>query len=55
MIDLLTDNIYIEIGNHLLRKCIGIPMGANCAPSLANLFLCSYEGGFLKDVYSEGL
>ena len=38
MIDFLIDNIYIKIGNHLFRQCIGIPMGTNCAPLLANLF-----------------
>ena len=32
MIDFLIDNIYIKIGNHLFRQCIGIPMGTNCAP-----------------------
>ena len=38
MIDFLINNIYIKIGNHLFRQCIGIPMGTNCAPLLANLF-----------------
>ena len=37
MIDFLMVNIYIKIGNHLFRQCIGIPMGTNCAPLLANL------------------
>ena len=47
MIDLLMDSIFIEIGNHLFGQRIGIPMGTNCAPLLANLFLCSYEVKFL--------
>ena len=34
MIDFLIDNIYIKMGNHLLRQCIGIPMSTNCAPLL---------------------
>ena len=42
MIDFLIDNIYIMIGNHLFWQCIGISMGMNCAPLLANLFLYSY-------------
>ena len=50
MIGFLTDNIYIKIGNHLFWQCIGIPMGTNCAPLLANLFLYSYEVEFLKSV-----
>ena len=48
MIDFLIDNIYIKIHNHLFRQCIGIPMGTNCAPFLANLFLYSYEVEFLR-------
>ena len=50
MIDFLIDNIYIEIGNHLFWQCIGIPMGRNCAPLLANLFLYSYEVEFLRSM-----
>ena len=50
MIDFLMDNIYIKIGNHLFRQCIGIPMGTNCAPLLANLFLFSYEVEFLRSM-----
>ena len=51
MIDFLIDNIYItEIGNHLFRQYIGIPMGTNSAPLLANLFLYSYEAEFLRSM-----
>ena len=41
LIDFLIDNIYIKIGSHLFRQCIGIPMGINCVPLLVNLFLYS--------------
>ena len=50
MIDFLTDNTYIKIGNHLFRQCIGIPMGTNCAPLLDNLFLYSYDVEFLRSM-----
>ena len=50
MIDFLIDNIYIKIGNHLFRQCIGIPMGTNGAPLLASLFLYSYEVEFLRSM-----
>ena len=50
MTDFLIDNIYIKIGNYLYRKCIGIPMGTNCAPLLANLLLYSYEVEFLRSM-----
>ena len=35
----LIDNIYVSIGNRVYRQCVGIPMGTDCAPLLANLFL----------------
>ena len=49
-IDHLTDNIYIKIANDLFRQCIAIPLGTNCAPLLANLFLYSYEVEFLRSM-----
>ena len=35
----LLDNIFIRFGTKLYRKVVGIPMGTNCAPLLADLFL----------------
>ena len=35
----LLDNIYIRFGTKLYRQIVGIPMGANCAPLVADLFL----------------
>ena len=38
----LLDNIYIRFGSKLYRQIVGIPMGTNCAPLVADLFLfCS--------------
>ena len=39
----LIDNIYVKCGDTLFQQVIGIPMGTDCAPFLANLFLYSYE------------
>ena len=36
------DNIYIRLGTKLYRQIVGIPMGTNCAPLVADLFLCCY-------------
>ena len=47
MIEFLVDNIYIRFGGQLFRQMVGIPMGTNCAPLLADLFLYSYENEFL--------
>ena len=44
----LIDNIYITVGNHILRQVIGIPMGTDCAPYLANVYLYSLEFDFLE-------
>ena len=33
---------------------VGIPMGTNCAPLLADLFLYSYENEFLDKLIKEG-
>ena len=41
------DNIYVRFGGQLFRQMVGIPMGTNCAPLLADLFLYSYENEFL--------
>ena len=39
----LLDNIFIQFGTKLYRQVAGIPMGANCAPLVADLFLFCYE------------
>ncbi len=43
----LIDNIYVVCGDTLFRQAIGIPMGTDCAPFLANLFLYSFEHAWL--------
>ena len=40
-------NIYIRFGSKLYRQIIGIPMGTNCAPLVADLFLFCYETDFM--------
>ena len=39
----LIDNVYIKVGNNVYCQTIGIPMGTDCAPQLANLFLFQYK------------
>ena len=39
----LLDNIYIKFCTKLYRQIIGIPIGTNCTPLLADLFLFCYE------------
>ena len=46
----LLDNIYIRFGSKLYRQNVGIPMGTNCAPLVADLFLFCYERDFMKSI-----
>ena len=43
----LLDNIFIGFGSKLYRQIVGIPMGTNCAPLVADLFLFCYERDFM--------
>lgn len=52
-INFLIDNTYVTIGDTLCRQVVGIPMGTDCAPFLANLFLFSYEFNWLNTKLKE--
>ena len=43
----LLDNIFIRFGSKLYRQIVGIPMGTNCAPLVADLVLFCYERDFM--------
>ena len=43
----LLDNIFIRFGTKLYRQIVGIPMGTNCAPLIADLFLFCYEKDYM--------
>ena len=49
----LLDNIYIRFGTKLFRQIVGIPIGTNCAPLVADLFLFCYERNFMMSLYIE--
>ena len=38
----LLDNIFIRFGSKLYKQIVGIPIGTNCAPLVADLFLFCY-------------
>ena len=44
------DNIYIRFGTKLYRQVVGIPMGTNYAPLVADLFLFCYERDFMTSL-----
>ena len=47
-LEFLLDNIFVRFGNTVYQQVIGIPMGTNCAPLIADLFLFCYERDFMK-------
>lgn len=53
MLDFLIDNIFVMFGGHVFQQTVGIPMGTNCAPLLADLFLYSYEAEFLEGLLKK--
>ena len=46
----LLDNIYIRFGAKLYRHFVGIPIGTNCVPLVADLFLFCYERYFMTSL-----
>ena len=49
----LLDNIFIRFGTKLYRQVVGIPMGTNCAPLVAELFLFCYERDFIMSLSDD--
>ena len=49
----LLDNIYIRFCSKLYRQIVGIPMGTNCAPLVADLFLFCYERDFMLSLSED--
>ena len=48
MLQFLIDNIFAMFGGRVFQQTVGIPIGTNCAPLLADLFLYSYEAYFIQ-------
>ncbi len=44
----LLNNIYVQFNGKCYRQIVGIPMGTNCAPLIADLFLFCYEKNFMS-------
>ena len=49
----LLDNIYIRFESELYRQIVGIPIGINCAPLVADLFLYCYERDFMLSLSDD--
>ena len=42
ILEFLVDNIFVVLAGKIFQKKVGIPMGTNCTPLLADKFLYSY-------------
>ena len=51
----LIDSVYIKVGRKVYRQTVGIPMGTDCVPQLANLFLFHYEYSYMKNLMKKNL
>ena len=49
----LLDNFSIRFGSKFYSQTIGIPIGSNCAPLVADVFLFCYERDFMKSLSRE--
>ena len=54
MLEFLVDNIFVVFAGKVFQQTVGIPMGTNCAPLLADIFLYSYEADFMGSLLSTG-
>jgi hypothetical protein len=52
LIHFIVSNTFVMNGAVLRRQILGIPMGTNCAPLLANLYLLSYERDHMDGVWA---
>jgi hypothetical protein len=55
MLEVSIDNIFVMFGGRVFQQKVGIPMGTNCAPLLADLFFYSYEAGFIQELLKKNL
>ena len=54
MVGFIIDNSFIVYQNKVSRQIIGIPMGKNCAPDLANIYLHVFEYDYIQSLVLSG-
>ena len=50
----LLDGVFVRFGTGLCGRVVGVPVGTNCAPLVADLFLFCYEGDFVMSLSGGG-
>ena len=43
----------MQFDGMVYQQIVGIPMGTNCVPLIADLFLCCYERNFMSDLHKS--
>lgn len=51
MVEYLIKNIFVQCGSRTFRQTVGIPMGTDCGPLLANLYLFTCEFQYLRKLW----
>ena len=54
MLEFLVDTIFVVFAGNVFQQIVGIPMGTNCVPLIADIFLCSYEAEFIHFALNDG-
>ena len=54
MLEFQVDNIFVVFAGKVFQQILDIPMGTNCVPLLADIFLYSYEADFIQSLLSTG-
>ena len=49
----MIDNIFVVFGGRVLQLTEGMPMGTDCIPLLADLFIFSYEEDFIQGLLKK--
>ena len=50
MLEFFINSILVQCGGRVFQQTVGIPMGTNCAPLLADLLFHSYEADFIAEL-----
>jgi hypothetical protein len=53
MLEFLIDNIFVVVDGQVFQQSVGISIGVNCAPLIADLFLYLYEAEFIQKLLLE--
>jgi hypothetical protein len=49
MLEFLIDNIFAIFGGRVFQQTVGIPMGTQCAPLFADLFVYWHDADFIQE------